>query len=189
MSLSFIARQRRIDACGAGVCLALLAASYFGVVRPYLVAESQARDDAHELADLRHKQAERSAEWRATQQNLREVERTIAAMPFKLRAVSQVNSHLASVVELAKSAGLTVQDMSPGAPIPGKRSVSVPIRLRGTGGFLAATSFLRQLHARFVDTRVTAFTLNADLGAVDAPASFSFELAWHAVPNELAGDK
>ncbi len=187
MTLTLQGRLRRIDACGASVCLAALAIGFFSVLRPYLVSESRAHDQSAEIAELRERQATRAAEWRTTQQQLREIERSIAAMPFKLRPASMVNTHLAAVVDLAKAVGLSVQDMSPGAAVVGKRFITVPIRLRGTGGFLAATNFLGNLHAAYVDTRVTAFTLNADIGAVDGPASFTFELAWHAVAADVAG--
>lgn len=187
MTLTLQGRLRRIDACGAGVCIAVLAVGFFSVVRPYLVSESRSRDESAEIAELRQRQAERATEWRSAQQRLRGIEGSIAAMPFKLRPVSMVNTHLAAVVDLAKAAGLTVQDMSPGAAVAGKQFITVPIRLRGTGGFLAATTFLSELHAAYVDTRVTAFALHADIGAVGAPASFTFELTWHAVSADLAG--
>lgn len=189
MTSTLQGRIRRIDAGGAAACLIVLAVGYFSVVRPYLTGEARTRRERDDLVALNEQEAQRAAEWRTSQQDLQQIERSIAAMPFTLRPVTQVNSHLAQVVELAKGAGLTVQDMNPGSPVVGKRFISVPIKLRGTGGFPEVTEFLSALHARFVDTRVTAFSLNADLGAVNGSASFSFELAWHAVPDDPAGDR
>lgn len=187
MMSTFQRRLYRIDAGGAAACVATLAIGYFSAVRPYMSSEAGVRREREELAVLRAKEVQSSSEWRTSQKDLRDIERSIAAMPFTLRPVKQVNTHLAEVIELAKGSGLIVQDMSPGTPIPGRRSVTVPIKLRGTGGFPEATAFLNNLHARFVDTRVTAFLLQADIGAVSGTPSFSFELAWHAVPDDPAG--
>ncbi len=179
---------RRIDACGAAAAAVILAIGYLTVMRPAVSSQLRVRQDRESLAELRQQALDRSAEWRSIQQQLQAIDRSIASMPFTLRPATQINTQLAEVVELAKTSGLNVLDMSPGPAVTSKRYVSIPIRLRGTGGFPAATSFLNELHSRFVDTRVNSFTLSADLGAVDGDSSFTFDLTWHAVPAGSAAD-
>ncbi len=174
----------RIYAVGAAVCLSLSAGGYLLGIRPALAAHDRSEANRAELDAQRQKAADLALILSATQRALTTTESQVADLSVRLQPTSTLNDRLARLADAAAAAGLTVQEMQPGAATaPGRDAIylSLPIRMSGTGTYPASAAFLHALHESFPDTSVqTLECANASNGRDASARTFRFDLAWHA---------
>ncbi len=174
---------RQVDAIGVSVLVALTIVVYAGLVQPVLrgrdVREAVSAQLATEHATARQLSAEAASFKRQADTLQRELDKS----SVQLLRVSQTNSQLSRITNLAADAGLNVRAVVPGQPIPGNRYGAVPIQVDGNGSYAQCTAFFNRLHARLRDVGVQSFELSANPAEPDSKAEFRFQLIWYVVPS------
>jgi Tfp pilus assembly protein PilO len=167
----------RIYAAAVLACAALTAGGYALGVAPAMAHSARLEADRVELVSRRQQAAEASAAAAAARTDLAATRDALAALPLKLEPATLVNERLARLTDMASGARLSVAEIRPGAIKEGPDFDAVPISIAGTGTYPACAAFLHRLHAQFPDTTVRSFLAAQAEGA---PATFTFDLVWHA---------
>jgi hypothetical protein len=105
---------------------------------------------------------------------------------LKLLHVSEQNRRLPELTRLAEEHRLKIMEQSSKAPTLGGGFARVPITLSGTATYTDAAGFIADLHKRFPDTQVAAFSLRAaatEQGVTGSASTCRFELVWFADPS------
>ncbi len=172
----------RIDAAGAGVCLALTLVVYALGVHPLVRQQSEMVQRERELQDRRKEAGDMAVALTNLRRELAVVEQSLVESPLRLQAVSAVNQRLALITKLASEQQLQLNEIQPGQSTRGTHYDTVPIAIAGTGRYRTIAAFLNLLHTTFPDTGVWAFSITGSPAQPDAPANFRFTLAWYAAP-------
>jgi len=176
-----------INAAGsAGVALCV-AAGYMLIVRPMISAGRE-----HELQILHAESlnAEAAAYDLARSQWTRKHEESEAErkrIAVQLEPVDKQNEHLQAITSLAESLNLTLSHVDPGQPTLLRNKVKVTFGFRGRGKFTDVAAFLKILHERFEDCRVTGLQFDGLAGS--AHTDFSMTLDWFALPIPRPGTR
>jgi Tfp pilus assembly protein PilO len=175
---------RTIDAAGLAVCVALTVGAYFVAVQPMLDRRSEIDTQRAQVDAERQAAALTAAKLAELRQHAARVEQAVASNPLRLQPMTQLNTWLAMIADLATKTGVQLDQLEPGAPVRAEHYVTVPIRLSGRGDYAASTRFLHQLHEAMPDTAVESMELAGHPRTPDQPATFRFSLLWHASPAE-----
>jgi Tfp pilus assembly protein PilO len=180
-----------IDALGAAACLVLTLGVYLLGVGPLRTAHQDFTADQEALAtELAH--ADRlEASLQTLQAQLLTTRRRAAETTLDLAPLGTAPTHLARISQLATAAGLQVDDIQTGNPVPGAYATAVPVTLSGSGTYTACTRFLAGLRQALPETCVQTFALTGEAKQATGSAAFRVDLRWHATlrasPPEPAG--
>ena len=116
----------------------------------------------------------------AYEQSLERIRDEAKRGSLELRPVGQLLDRISALSKAAAMAGMTLDEIKPGTPIPRERFTVLPIHLAGTGTFPGCASFLHGLRADFPDTGVVGMDLRGEPEQTDKPARFVLDLAWYA---------
>jgi Tfp pilus assembly protein PilO len=177
----------KVDAIGLGALLGLTAAAYFFGAAPLLERHANLAQQQQELAAARLKSMETAHTLASVHDQSVRVERQFADSPLRLQPAAQLNQRLALINELAAETGALLDDLQPGKFVDGPQFGSLSIHVNGTGTYTTFAAFLRRLRERCPDGGITAFDISCSpLAELEAPAKFSFELAWYTQSAKLA---
>jgi Tfp pilus assembly protein PilO len=178
-----------INVAGIAAILLLTAATWFVGVRPVLnrrdnaMAVQQAYITAHQkLRDTDNDVASLTSQLQIARQDR-------SAHGQRLEPVTHLNRRLASLTELATSAGATLDDVQPGKSIPSARFDVMPIHLAGTGTYSQFTALLHAIREQHGDLGVGALVVSGTPATANLPATFTIDLSWYTQPraNKAAG--
>ncbi len=178
--LGRIPRIYRIDVLGAVFCLAALLPLLLPYVNPLLRPRPCAAQQQKRLSQLRRDVTRLSNGLARGKRRLAELTETLASRQVALSPPDRINARVGELARLAEEAGLSIDELLPGAPSRRPLCSEVPIQLKGRGSYPTCATFLAALSRRFPDTAVRSFELTARPQRDDAPAEFSASLIWHA---------
>jgi hypothetical protein len=173
----------QIDAVGAAACVLLGGLWYVAGVGPLAQARAEHREMSKTLAQKQEEAAKLASDEREFARALARVNAEMEKVTIRLLPADQINSRLGALTGLAQQAGLTLNEIKPGAPGPAAQFTPVPIRISGTGSFGGVAAFLHLLRERFPDTGVARFDLRGDPEGIDRPAGYSVDMVWYAAPS------
>ncbi len=176
------ARLWAIDAAGLGAAVLLTSAAAFASLRPLLDQRDQTRATQQSLHDERERADRLRADRKALDARIALFQSDLAADNWKPQPVSQLNERLSRLTESAVSSGLTVGQLTPGAPAAQPKFTAVPIRLSARGTYKACHAFLSALNDQFRDTATLAVRLSAQTQSTQREVDFQAELRWYAAP-------
>lgn len=172
----------QVDGIGLGVLLVLSAAVYFFGARPLLSARADAARQAETVATRQQEVDDTSRKLESTSGRLRQVSRELSDDAIALQSASQTNTRVAELTKRATEDRLEINEIKPGTPEPGPRFVRVPIRITGSGSFLACAGFMHHLREQFRDMGLAAFDLSGDASSSPDAVRFTFDLTWYTAP-------
>ena len=171
----------RIYLAGGVVCAALGAGAYAVGFSPATLRHARQAAKQTELRARKHKAANLAGQLNTARTQLTAITDSFANLPLRLEPATQVNQRLARLTDLANGAGLTIDEMRPGAIADGPDFKTVPILIAGNGTYPACAKFLHALRETFPDTAVLSFNTTNNSASPESPAAtFQFDLAWHA---------
>ena len=179
----------RIDAAGAGACVAMTLVLYLTGVQPMLSDHEAFIARQGELVARRSGAAKLDMALAALKTRLNGVEQALAGSSMRLEPVSNVNRRLAEMSRLAAETGLKIDEVQTGAASFGAHYGTVPIHLAGTGKYRTCVAFLHRMREEFPDTGVASMDLTANAANPFGPGTFRFGLTWHALPMRAGEDR
>lgn len=170
----------QINAIGLVACAALGALWYAAGFTP--LSEARAAREAQQRGlDVKREDAAHLVRMeQAHQLSLERIKADANKGAVTLEPVEQLLTRIGVFSRAAAEAGLTLDEIKPGAPIARERFTVLPIHLSGTGTFPGCAGFLHGLRSRFPDTGVIGLELHGEPEQSEKPARFVLELAWYA---------
>ncbi|MCW5777057.1 MAG: hypothetical protein KIS87_11510 [Phycisphaeraceae bacterium] len=175
-----------IDAPSVGLLAVITVGAWFLGVQPTLKARAE-REALSVLADARLAELTLAQhEQRLLTESLADAHRVLDNVTVQLVPSRRLNERVAGLTNLARTHGLQLDEIKPGAATREELFDLVEIRLSGQASYPASASFFNALHTTYPDTEVSSFRLAAR-GAGELPAdSFQFTLLWYAAPADAA---
>ncbi len=182
--MSSLARSRDlvVDGAGVGAIAVIALAAWFAVAAPWTRAH-------HRTVELRGLVEKRQQDLDAERDRLRSLrsacqalEAQLAERSGKLLPAGQLNHRINELARLASDCELTVRTLTPGKAHARPRYVTVPIQMQGQGSFPACVRFIAGVADRFADTAIPSLMITGHPEKLAGASEFSFELAWHALP-------
>lgn len=181
-----IARLRKswkIDATGFAAAALLTAAAFMLGFKPMLEHEARQLAQRYQAAQHRQQLSELNTTLDQLRRERAQVRQTIAESKVRLQPVSQLNTHVSRIANLAAASGLRVHEVEIGEMVRHEHYETAPIRLAGDGSYPACASFMHRLHEAFPDTAVASLALTGRPQQADDLTAFHFTLTWHAAPS------
>ena len=175
---------RIVDLAGLALCAALTLAGFFAGFQPILQRHARQQSRQQQLTAKEQRAASLERTVRKLRQQLTRTERAVANNALKLAPLAALNRRLSRITALAQDCGLEIERVRPDSAVPGDHYHTVPIQLVGRGAYGASATFLHRLHDKLPDMAVASLAVNGQPGQpdADAPATFNFDLLWHAAP-------
>lgn len=172
----------RQDAMGAvGVAAVLAAIGLVGIGPPIVEAMSR--------GELRKSLDQTLAEKQTIVMTAEQVQRDKEAIDHRLEQskvtlvpLSELNHRVMELVNLGAEAGLTVAQITPGAPRSVRQCLVERLTVTGTGGYPAVSEYLGKIHVKFLDVVVAEFSVEARRTGDASSGTFVLELDWYAAP-------
>lgn len=177
----------RLDIASVGVGLLITLSMGAVAAWPHF---SDAQEDAR-MQDTRA--AQLKLETRAAETMVLAAQRELADMSTRLQRVSRidradrVNQRLADLTERAESAGLLLNQLTPGPGLTDRQFVVVPMTVSGSGTYTDITQFLRTMHTRSGDIALRSLKLTGVPSTEPQPLNLHAEFAWFALPSAAPG--
>jgi Tfp pilus assembly protein PilO len=177
----------KVDAIGLAALLGLTAAAYLFGAAPLLERHASLAQQQQELVAERLKSLDTAHTLASAQDQSAHIEQQFVQSPLRLEPGTLLNQRLALVNELAAETGSLLDDLQPGKIVDGPQFGALSIHVVGTGTYTTFAAFLRRLRERCPDSGITAFDVSCTpLAEQEAPAKFSFDLAWYTQPSKAA---
>ena len=173
---------RMIDGVGIVACLAVTALAFVLGVQPMLEKSTAARQLRTQLAAERARANEAYDSLAMLREQVVVIEQAVDQSPLQLKPARQLNARLSLITATAAEAGVEVDRLEPGQPLPHAHYLTVPIRVSGRSGYPNLTRFLSAIHQAAPDTTVVSLDLRGQPRTPDTPAMFDLALQWHAAP-------
>ena len=178
-----------IDGLALSIALAASGLAVAIVFVPSWRGQAEQRSLSERRAGAERRVRSSSEELHKAQTALLEATTLVDSNGVRTLPVSAMNTRLAELVSLAGRSGLKLDALSPGEKIPTTRTISVLIRMNGSGSVGECQLFLQQLRLECPDVAVTSILLNRpradDAQMVERGGervNFAMDLVWHAVP-------
>lgn len=171
-----------IDAAGVAALCALTTLAGLGAWRPIVAARQNARDTVAEYELLHAKTIELTTQKRALEGQLDAARAQLNRQRWRPQPADRLNQRLAALTDLASTAGLNLEQLSPGPQNPQSRFSAILLTMSARGDFAATNSFLTLLHDQCPDIAVLGMKIFSAPPQTDSQCQLSFDLVWYAAP-------
>jgi len=172
----------KVDGGGLGA-IAVLALVWWGLgVQPLMEARASREREKDELIAKRDELRALEDQAQSTDARVARLKQEIEGANVRLARSAEVNWRVDGLTQLALDAGLRLDAIKPGEPVPGAKYTTVPIRISGLGTYQTSAAFLRAMHERFPDVGIASFDLRAKPEPPVTKATCTFDLVWFTQP-------
>jgi hypothetical protein len=172
-----------IDVAGAVVCAGLAAIAHFGVIRPIMNRQNEAKVLELEIGALQEQTDAMRGTARRMQTALDDARVALADVDLTLQPAEQMNRRLADIVTLAGECGMVIDETRTDEIQRHTNHSTIPVGLSGGGSYSACAKVLNALAGRLPDVKVLAFELSNNTQRTSGNDRFTFDLAWYAAPS------
>lgn len=170
----------QVDVAGLVACVALSGAAVAGGVWPMLDHQERRRQLRAELAASEAELADLESTLALAAERVAAVTDAMERSRLDLQPVGALNARIDELTRLATEAGVTVDEITPGAAASMPHVVSVAVRVGGRGSFAGCTAFLSGLARAFPDVRVETLRLAAAPAQPELGVALMADLTWFA---------
>lgn len=155
-----------LNAAGATVSLAVVAALMFGLIRPAMAERTRVREIVDATNTFLNRQSEAKAKRDRFHARATDAEQQLQRSLDRVPGSAQESRFLAQLSELADSSGLVIRQFRPAQPTHKELHSELKIDVHGTANYPSLCRFLSQVHDMPRLCRVAKLTIS-DAGPDD----------------------
>lgn len=182
----------RTDVTAFFACAALTACVYLIAVRPTLGSQARATEDYHQYQARSQRSDELARQVASMEKANAELRLQLESSRFQLRKITEVNSALDELANLARTHNVEIDQIASGDPIQGSVLAMAPVKLTAAGSFADVVAFLDQLEQSHPEIASTKFAIEAirdpqpasseNAGVPGSRTRLTMSLEWYAEP-------